>query len=267
MGKSSKMSSFFKNKNFVKISILLGVSVTLFFCLFLNENLTIKSPEKKTNKNLFSKKILANYNDFFEIRKITLNGRSKSNLNLIKNIANSELYETQNIIEYDALNIKNSLEKLNWVNKVTIRKIFPNQIVVNIEEHKEFAIFNENKKNFLISDEGKIIYEIKDPKAYKLIHLKGELAIENINQIKNFLINHDELKEHISKIIVFPSNRWDVIAHNILFKLPSQNKKEAINQIKRFYNLKNLEMVDLRFFEKKIFLKMNRKEIALKNEK
>ena len=47
MGKSSKMSGFFKNKNFVKISILLGVSVTLFFCLFLNENLTIKSPEKK----------------------------------------------------------------------------------------------------------------------------------------------------------------------------------------------------------------------------
>jgi len=261
------MSSFFKNKNFVKISILLGVSVTLFFCLFLNENLTIKSLEKKTSKSLFSKKLLDNYNDFFEITKITLNGRSKSNLNLIKNIANSKLYETQNIIEYDTFNIKNSLEKLNWVNKVTIRKIFPNQIVVNIEEHKEFAIFNENERNFLISDQGKIIYQIKDPKAYKLIHLKGELAIENINQIKNFLINHDELKEHISKIIVFPNNRWDVIAHNILFKLPNQDTNEAVNQINKFYNSKNLEMVDLRFFKKKIFLKMNTKKIALKNKK
>ena len=49
--------------------------------------------------------------------------------------------------------------------------------------------------------------------------------------------------------------------------IPIQNTKEAINQIKRFNNLKNLEMVDLRFFEKKIFLKMNKKEIALKNEK
>ena len=58
-----------------------------------------------------------------------------------------------------------------------------------------------------------------------------------------------------------------MIAHNILFKLPSQNTEEAVSQIKRFYNLKNLEIVDLRFFEKKIFLKMNRKEIALKNEK
>ena len=110
-------------------------------------------------------------------------------------------------------------------------------------------------------------YKIKDPKAYKLINLKGEFAIKNINQIKNFLINHDELKEHISKIIVFPNNRWDVIAHNILFKLPNQDTNEAVNQINKFYNSKNLEMVDLRFFKKKIFLKMNTKKIALKNKK
>ena len=261
------MSSFFKNKNFVKSSILLGTSVTLFFCLFLNENLTIKSLEKKSTEASFSKKILNNYNNFFEIKKITLNGRSKSDLNSIKNIADSGLYENKNIITYDTFHIKNSLEKLNWINKVSIRKIFPNQIIINIEEHKEFAIFNNNGKNFLISDEGKIIYKIKDPKAYKLINLKGEFAIKNINQIKNFLINHDELKEHISKIIVFPNNRWNVVAHNVLFKLPNENTEKAIAQINRFTNLKNLEMVDLRFFEKKIFIKMNTKKIAMKNKK
>jgi len=228
-GKSSKMSSFFKNKNFVKISILLGVSVFLFFCLFLNENLTIRNLEKKTSKVSFSKKLLNDYNDFFEIKKITLNGRLKSNLNLIKNIVNSGLYENKNIIEYDTFNIKNSLEKLNWINKVFIRKIFPNQIIIDIEEHRELAIFNENGKNFLI--------------------------------------NHAELKEHISKIIVFPNNRWNIIAHNVLFKLPNKNTKKAITQINRFTNLKNLEMVDLRFFEKKIFIKMNTKKIAMKNKK
>ena len=261
------MSSFFKNKNFVKISILLGVSVFLFFCLFLNENLTIRNLEKKTSKVSFSKKLLNDYNDFFEIKKITLNGRLKSNLNLIKNIVNSELYENKNIIEYDTFNIKNSLEKLNWINKVFIRKIFPNQIIIDIEEHTEFAIFNENRKNFLISDEGKIIYEIKNPEAYELINLEGKFAIKNIDQIKNFLIDNAELSEHISKIIVFPNNRWNVMARQILFKLPNKNTKEAVNEINKFTNLKNLEMVDLRFFEKKIFIKINTKKIALKNKK
>ncbi|SVD40855.1 uncharacterized protein METZ01_LOCUS393709, partial [marine metagenome] len=55
------MSSFFKNKNFVKISILLGVSITLFFYLFLNKNSTTKNLEKKTNKRLFLKKLSDNY--------------------------------------------------------------------------------------------------------------------------------------------------------------------------------------------------------------
>jgi len=261
------MSSFFKNKNFLKISILLGVSAILFFCLFLNENLTIKNSENKPSKGLFSKKLLDNYNNFFEIKKITLNGRSKSDINLIKNIVNSELHENKNIIKYDTFNIKNSLEKLSWINKVFIRKIFPNQIIIEIKEHKEFAIFNENKKNFLISDEGKIIYEIKDPKAYKLIRLEGKFAIKNIDQIKKFLIDNTKLSEHISKIIVFPNNRWNVIANNILFKLPNKNTKEAVSKINKFTNLKNMEMVDLRFFEKKIFMKINTKKVALKNKK
>ena len=137
------MSSFFKNKNFVKISILLGVSIVLFFCLFLNENLNIKSLEKKTTEASFFKKSLDNYNDFFEIQKITLNGRGKSDLSSIKNIVNSELYKNKNIIKYDTLNIRSSLEKLNWIDKVSIRKVFPNQIIVNIKEHKEFVILNE----------------------------------------------------------------------------------------------------------------------------
>ena len=136
-----------------------------------------------------------------------------------------------------------------------------------MEEHEEFAVFNKNGKNFLISDEGKIIYEIKNSKAYELINLEGEFALKNIKQVKNFLINNAELKEHISKIIVFPNNRWNVIAHNVLFKLPNKNTKKAITQINRFTNLKNLEMVDLRFFEKKIFIKINTRKIAMKNKK
>jgi hypothetical protein len=52
-----------------------------------------------------------------------------------------------------------------------------------------------------------------------------------------------------------------------LFKLPNKNTKKAITQINRFTNLKNIEMVDLRFFEKKIFIKMNTKKIAMKNKK
>jgi len=261
------MLSFFKNKNFTKISILLGISLTIFLILFINENLNLRKLVKYSNNDLFSKKLQNNYNDFFEIKKITLNGRSNSNLNLIKNIVNSKLNENKNIIKYDIINIKNSLEELSWINKVSIRKIFPNQIIIDIKEHKEFAIYNEKNKSFLISEEGNMIHEISNTQAYELIHLEGKSAIKNINKVKNFLFENEELKKKISKIIVFPNNRWDVVTNDILFKLPNKNTKEAVTEINKFINLENLEIVDLRFFEKKIFIKINSKKIALKNKK
>ena len=175
--------------------------------------------------------------------------------------------EDKNIIKYDAFKVKNSLEKLSWINKVFIRKIFPNKIIIDIEEHKEFAIFNKNEKNFLLSQEGKIIHEIRNSKAYKLINIEGNFATQNIDEVKKFLSNNRELEEQISKIIVHSNNRLDVIINNVLFKLPNKNTKKAVSQISRFTNLKNLKTVDLRFFEKKIFLKIDTKKIALKNKK
>ena len=261
------MFNFYKKKNFRKIYILLGISITLFLCIFLNQNLSIKNVLGETNKDLFSKKLLVNYNSFFEIKKVTLNGRSKSNLDSIKKIVNSSLDENKNIINYDISNIRNSLEEINWINKVFIRKIFPNKINIGIEEHKEFAIFNKNEKSFLISQEGKIIHEIRNPKAYKLINIEGKFAIQNIGNVKKFISNNAELEEQISKIIVHSDNRLDVIINNILFKLPNKNTKEATSKILRFTNVKNLKMVDLRFFEKKIFLKIDTKKMALKNKK
>ena len=107
------MFSFYKKKNFRKIYILLGISITLFLCLFLNQNLSIKNVAVDTNKDLFSRKLLDDYNSFFEIKKITLNGRSKSNLDSIKNIVNSSLDNNKIIINYDTDNIRISLEKIS----------------------------------------------------------------------------------------------------------------------------------------------------------
>ena len=258
------MFSFYKKKNFRKIYILLGISITLFLCLFLNQNLSIKNVAVDINKDLFSKKLLDDYNSFFEIKKITLNGRSKSNLDSIKNIVNSSLDKNKNIINYDTDNIRNSLEEINWINKVFIRKVFPNKIIIDIEEHKEFAIFNKNEKNFLLSQEGKIIHEIRNSKAYKLINIEGNFATQNIDEVKKFLSNNRELEEQISKIIVHSNNRLDVIINNVLFKLPNKNTKKAVSQISRFTNLKNLKMVDLRFFEKKNIFKNRYKKNCIK---
>ena len=267
MGNTSKMSNFLKNRVFAKISILLSFCIILLLFLFINENLKRKFALNNINNDFLSKKLFKNYNNFFEIEKITLNGRTKSNLDSIKNIINSELYETKNIIRFDVLNVKNALNELKWINEVNIRKALPNKIDINIKEHEEYAIFIKKNKNFLISNEGKIIYEIKNPDAYELIYLEGEQSLKKIDQIKQFLNTNSEIKKSISKITVFSNDRWDLRLNGILFKLPSENKNNVVLEIKKFVDIKNIKMVDLRFFEEKVFIKMDKKKFAMKNKK
>tara|TARA_Y100000590_G_C15453552_1_gene913657 strand:- start:113 stop:898 length:786 start_codon:yes stop_codon:yes gene_type:complete len=261
------MFNFFKNKNFIKISVLLGISVFVFLGFFISENSIFKNFEKVTNKGAFFNKLSENYNNFFEIKKVYLNGRSKSNIVLIKNVVNSSLEKNANILQYNIVNVKNSLEQLNWINKVYVRKVFPSQIVVKIEEHEEFAIFKKNEKNYLLSKEGKFIYEIKDPSAYELMVLEGKQALKNIYEVEKFFSENADLKKKISKIVIFPNDRWNIVINNILFKLPRNKKETALKEIDKFLNLKKIEMVDLRFFEKKIYVKINEKKIAMKNKK
>ena len=261
------MSSFIKYKSLSKISILFLVSISIFLILFLKENVNFENFKKTENKDFVYKKIFNNYDNFFEIKKITLEGRSKSNLNSIKGLVTTNLNKTKNIINFDTVGIKASLEDLNWIDLVSIRKIYPNHLAIRIEEHKEFAIFNKKNENFLISDKGKIIHEINNPDVYELVQLEGEFSLENIYKAKNFLVENNEISNHISKITILPDNRFNVVVDNILFKLPNKNIKEALLKINKFKDIKNLEMVDLRFFEKKIFIKTNSEQIALKGKK
>ena len=128
------MLNFFKHKSFLKISTLLLISLSVFFFLFLKENLNFKISGYKEKNSSIINNIISDYNNFFEIKKITLNGRKEADLNKIKKIINSDLSEKNNLIEYDIRNIKISIENLKWIDKVFVRKVLPDQIIINIED-------------------------------------------------------------------------------------------------------------------------------------
>ena len=119
------------------------------------------------------------------------------------------------------------------------------------------------------SDKGKIIYEISNPKAYDLVQLEGNFVLKNLGSVKEFIYQNPKLKPQITKIIIKDNGRWDLVTKNgVLFKLPLKNKQNATNEINKYVSLKNVEIVDLRFLKKKIYVKIKQnKKYALTKEK
>ena len=262
-----KILKFSLNKKLLRIGILLLFPCLLYLYLFLDKNLNIKLFEKNLNQNGFLTSLKNDFSNLFILKKINLTGRYEANIDLIKNIVNVETNQDINLIRYKTKKLKVLLEELPWIKEVSIKKHLPDTISINIEEHKAFAIFNKNNKNFLLTDKGKIIYEIKNPSAYKLIQLEGSEVLSNIEDIKVFFKQNLFLNDKISKIKIYSNNRWDLTTKNgIVFKLPNQNKQTAVNQINKYINLENTEIVDLRFLDKKIYMKIKQNEIVMRKK-
>ena len=74
----------------------------------------------------------------------------------IKNVTSSELInvnkdDISNAVEYlysksffdiDLNYLKNKLEKIEWVRKINVRRSYPNEIIIDIEEHTPILIWN-----------------------------------------------------------------------------------------------------------------------------
>ena len=261
------MFNFFKNRNLSKFSILLIIAGLVYFAFFLTKNINFRNFAKTTDIISLSQS-KETFSNFFTINKIEMVGRSKTNISLIEKIILPSTNENKNLMNYDFKKTKVLLEKLPWIDKVSIKRQFPNNITIYIKEHKPFAILINKKKNFLISNNGKIIYEVSNPEAYNIIRLEGYQVINNIKDIGDFLDQHSSLKKQITKINILQNNRWDLVLNNkILFKLPSKNKGDAMNHISKYISLKNVEVVDLRFLEKKIYIKIKKNKYALSKEK
>ncbi len=262
-----KILKFSFNKKLIKIGILLLFPCLLYLYLFLDKNLNIKLFEKNLNQNGFLTSLKNDFSNLFILKKINLTGRHQTKIDLIKNIVNIETNQDINLITYETKKLKFLLKELPWIKEVSIKKHLPDTISINIEEHKAFAVFNKNNKNFLVSDKGNIIYEVKNPSAYKLIKLEGSEVLSEIEDIKVFLKQNLSLKNKISKIRIYSNKRWDLTTKNgILFKLPNQNKQTAVNQIHKYINLENTETVDLRFLDKKIYMKIKQNEIVMRKK-
>ena len=102
-----------------------------------------------------------------------------------------------------------------------------------------------------------------------MVQLEGNFVLKNLGSVKEFIYQNPKLKPQITKIIIKDNGRWDLVTKNgVLFKLPLKNKQNATYEINKYVSLKNVEIVDLRFLKKKIYVKIKQnKKYALTKEK
>jgi len=195
-----------------------------------------------SNYNFYNKKI-------FTIKHIDINGLSEKKNLSIKN-------EIQNIIGKNIILVKkNNFNKImyrNDIRDITIKKIYPNKLVINFIPAKPICeILFENYKIFLGDNGKKLEPETIDR---KLPIVYGSKNIKNIFKVINLLMSSNLDYYKINEIIFFKSGRFDINLDNeILIKYPINYSKEIINYSNDLFNnekFANSKIIDLRLNNK-----------------
>ena len=196
--------------------------------------------------------ILNKNNDFFKIQNIKI----LNNLLIKADDINEKLTKIygRNILFIKANEIKIPLESINFLQKVEVKKKYPNTIIIKVHETKPIAIlFKKDEQYFLDSESNMILFN-------------ENVAFDNLPNIfgvgaeKDFVIFFDKLKnknfpiKKIKNFYYFQIGRWDLqLLNSKIIKFPYENTEKAIKKSIELLNNKDFEnynIIDLRIHGK-----------------
>jgi cell division protein FtsQ len=195
------------------------------------------------------------YNDICQ--NIEINGVEKMDLNKIKESVKS-FCDRQNKNNLKILfdEIKSDI----WVNELTIKRILPNTLQINVKEYLPFAILNENGTQRLVDDTG--YYVEVNPNYFKsldnLIKISGEDSKRHVQSLFNLFSSNQFLFQRVKQATRIGKRRWNFELDNgILVKMPEEGLVNAWLKLESIISVEgaelNLKTIDLRN-EGKIFL-------------
>ena len=217
----------------------------IFFLIIILLILTTYSPND--NKNVYLKS-----DSFIKIQKIKILGNELIDQNdIITRL--SSIYK-KNIFLIREDEIKNPLKSIDFLEKIEVKKKYPDTIIIKVYETKPLAILFKKNKRYFLDNKSNIILIKKKPLDDSLPKVFGDDAE------KDFLNFYQELEDvsfpitKIKNFYYFQINRWDVeFFDNQIIKFPSNNIKKALQKSIELLNredFKKYNIIDLRLEDK-----------------
>ena len=222
-------------KKLYKIILLLTILIFL----------TTYSPNKIT---FFNK----NNNFFFKIQNIEITNNNKINKTDIINKLN-HIYN-KNILFISNNDISEPLKTVNYLEKIEVKKKYPDTIVIKIYETKPVGILFKNNTKYIIDTLSNLITFNDNLVNNNFPNIFGKDAEKDFINFFEQLKNNKFPRKQVENYYYFQADRWDVkLTNNQIIKFPSKKRKEAIQQSVKLLNhedFENYKVIDLRIHGK-----------------
>ena len=187
-------------------------------------------------------------NNFFNIQniKITNNFFIKEN-EFQKKL--TQLYN-KNIFLIKRKEIEASLETIDFLEKIEVKKKYPSTIIIKVFETKHVAILFKNKKKYLLDSSSNLILFKDEIINDELPEVFGEGAKNNFVDFFKQLKKNNFPNQKIKNFYYFQIGRWDLqLIDNKIIKFPHNSTDDIIKKSIELLNredFQNYNIIDLR---------------------
>ncbi|WP_157015825.1 cell division protein FtsQ/DivIB [Mesorhizobium xinjiangense] len=135
------------------------------------------------------------------------------------------------LVGFDAAAARDRVAALPWVQSASVRKIYPDQLEVVVEEKDAFAIWQHGSELSLIERSGKVIAPFRGGHA-ALPLVVGRGAPEEARDIVAMVAGRPVLADRVKGYVRVADRRWDLrLANGVTLRLPEKDVGAAIDDL------------------------------------
>ena len=156
----------------------------------------------------------------------------------------------------DVNELRERLENVPLVESATVRKLYPNELVITLTEREPYAIWQNNGELFIIAADGTVIDLMQDERFVDLPFVVGENANVRSKEYFALLDAAGPLKDRIRAGTLVAGRRWTLKMDNGMdVRLPEKGAADALARLVKLENEqkileKDVLAIDLRMADR-----------------
>lgn len=133
---------------------------------------------------------------------------------------------------FDASQARKNLEALPLIKQASVRKLYPNRLVIEIVERTPVALWQKDGEVRTIAADGAVIDEMRDQRFATLPFVVGDGANQRLSEFTALLDASAELRPKILAGVLIGQRRWNLkMKSGVEVKLPESDPASAVTTL------------------------------------
>jgi cell division protein FtsQ len=200
-----------------------------------------------------------------DIAVVTISGQAELREKEI--LAAAGVNSKDSLLFLDASLARAGLETLPLVKSASVRKLYPDHLVISLVERAPYALWQKDGKVSVVAADGAPIDEMTDQRFIGLPFVVGDGANDRLPEYAALLAAAGELRPKIRAGVLISHRRWDLLMTNgVEVKLPETDPKSAVETLLKLQREdrvldRDILSVDLRV-EGRMFVRLSEEAAA-----